>query len=133
MNKTLQHKTPGGVTGKGFTKGDPRINRAGKPKGFDEVRALAQKIANEDVVWADGNTITRAELLLRRWSRSKNPKVQRLFVEIAFGPVPPTKVEANVLEPRTALILRWPHELDREPAPFGDLPQKMSRATRSVA
>ena len=116
MNGEPQRKTPGGITGKGFVKGDPRCNRKGRPKGFDEVRALAQEIAGEEVVGADGNRITRAELLLRRWSRSKNPILQKLFVEIAFGPVPPTKVEANGLEPRTRLALHYAHELrDRGP------------------
>src|SRR5439155_22280740 len=105
MSLDPQRKMPGGVTGKGFVKGDPRCNRKGRPKGFDEVRRVAQMIADEHVVGADGNTITRAELLLRRWSRSKNPRLQMLFMEIAFGPVPPTKVEANGLEPRTTLFL----------------------------
>jgi len=105
MNDDLQRKTPGGITGKGFVKGDSRINRKGRPRSFDEFRRVAQMIADEHVVGADGNTITRAELLLRRWSRSKNPKLQMLFMEIAFGPVPPTKVEANGLEPRTTLFL----------------------------
>ena len=105
MSLDPQRKMPGGVTGKGFVKGDPRCNRKGRPKGFDEVRRVAQKIVGEDAIWADGSVISRAELLLRRWSRSKNPKLQMLFMEIAFGPVPPTKVEANGLEPRTTLFL----------------------------
>ena len=104
-------KTLGGITGKGFVKGDPRCNRNGRPKGFDELRRVAQQILCEDVVWADGRTISRVELILRRWSRSKKPKLQKLFVEIAFGPVPPTKVEANSLRPGTVLRLHLPHEL----------------------
>ena len=98
-------KTPGGITGKGFVKGDPRCNRNGRPKGFDELRRIAQQIIGEDAIWADGSVITRAELILRRWSRSKNPRLQLLFMEIAFGPVPPTKVEAKSLQPRTTLFL----------------------------
>jgi hypothetical protein len=118
-----ERKTPGGITGKGFVKGDPRINRNGRPVHFDTIRRLALQIAGEDVVWADGSVISRAELLLRRWSRSKKPKLQMLFMEIAFGPVPPTKVEANALEPRTTLFLHFPHELgDRGPSAFRVLP-----------
>src|SRR5436190_2117158 len=79
-------KTPGGITGKGFVKGDQRCNRKGRPNGFDELRRVAQQIMGEDAIWADGSVITRAELILRRWSRSKNPKQQMLFMEIAFGP-----------------------------------------------
>ncbi len=68
-------------------------------------------IAGEDVVGADGNIISRAELLLRRWSRSKNPKLQLLFIEYAFGPVPPTKIETtNTLQPGVVLRLHFPHE-----------------------
>jgi hypothetical protein len=119
MNDDPQRKP----VGRPFCRGDSRINRAGRPKGFDEVRALAQKIAGEDVVGADGNTITRAELLLRQWSRSKNPTLQKLFVEIAFGRVPPTKVEAKGLEPKRTLILHWPHERsDLGPSAFRVLP-----------
>ena len=106
MNDDPQRKP----VGRPFCRGDSRINRAGRPKGFDKVRALAKMIAGEDVIGADGNTISRAELLLRQWSRSKNPKLQMLFIEYAFGPVPPTKVEADALEPRTALRLYYAHE-----------------------
>jgi hypothetical protein len=111
MNADPQRKTPGGITGKGFVKGDPRCWRKGRPRSFDQIRRVAQKIAAEDVIWADGSVISRAELILRRWSRSKNPKEQKLFVEIAFGPVPPTKVEAKSLQPGTVLRLHFPHEL----------------------
>jgi hypothetical protein len=126
-------KTPGGITGKGFVKGDPRCNRKGRPKGFDELRRVAQMIANEDVVGADGRTISRVELLFRRWSRSKNPMLQKLFVEIAFGPVPPTKVEAKSLQPRTVLRLHFPHELgDRGPSAFRVLQPPDDGVSRAV-
>jgi hypothetical protein len=115
MNDETQRKTPGGFTGKGFVKGDPRINRRGRPRSFDEFRRIAQMIAHENVVGADGNTVTRAEELLRNWARSKNPMLQKLLVEYAFGTVP-TKIETKDLEPRTRLILHYAHEFgDRAP------------------
>jgi hypothetical protein len=96
MNDDPQRKTPGGITGKGFVKGDSRINRKGRPRSFDEFRHVAQKIAGEDVVGADGNTITRAEQLLRSWARSKKPMLQKLLIEFAYGKVP-DKIATNEL------------------------------------
>ena len=45
-----ENRKPGGK----FVKGDPRINRNGRPKSFDALRALAQEIAHE--VENDGTT-----------------------------------------------------------------------------
>lgn len=66
-----------------FTKGDQRINRKGRPKTFDALRALAQQIAHEK---GDEGTVT--ESILRDWSKSKDPKLQIQFMEIAYGKVP---------------------------------------------
>lgn len=84
----------GGITGKGFVKGDPRINRKGRPKSFDAFRELAQDIAHEvaqsggqDLV-INGRKVTNAEAILRKWLVSGNPQLQRAFIEIAFGKVP---------------------------------------------
>jgi hypothetical protein len=65
-----------------FTKGDPRINRKGRPKSFDQLRALAQQIAHERI--AEGSTVTAAEAILRKLAHD-NPE---RFIEIAFGKVP---------------------------------------------
>ena len=80
--------------GKPFTKGDPRINRKGRPKSFDALRELAQTIAHEEAksggatVVIGGHKVTVTEAILRSWAASKNPQLQKLFVEIAFGKVP---------------------------------------------
>jgi hypothetical protein len=77
-----------------FVKGDPRINRKGRPKSFDALRVLAQSIAHEVPVKdgvplvIDGHKATVAEMILRQWAQSKNPQLQRAFIEIAFGKVP---------------------------------------------
>lgn len=72
-----------------FTKGDPRINRKGRPKNFDQLRKLAQAIAHSPVVDQEGNAIgTVATELMDQWSHSLEPRLQIEFVRIAFGKVP---------------------------------------------
>lgn len=82
------------ATGRPFTKGDPRINRKGRPKSFDALRELARQISHEEAqsggqpIVINGHTVTVAEALLRQLAQSKNPKDRQLFIEIAYGKVP---------------------------------------------
>ena len=82
------------ATGKPFVKGDPRINRKGRPRSFDALRALAQEIAHETAtkdgvpLVIEGHKVTVAEAILRTWATSKNPQLVKSFIEIAFGKVP---------------------------------------------
>ena len=85
------------ATGKPFTKGDPRINRKGRPKSFDALRALAQQIAHEPITEVNGHMATTAEMILRKWASSPNPLLQRGFIEIAFGKVP-DKIELSGID-----------------------------------
>ena len=103
------HKLAGGITGKGFVKGDPRCYRKGRPAHYDIIRKIAQQIAREPAIDARGNNTTRAELILRRWMRSKTPALQRLFMEYAFGKVP-DKLETTGLENKTTLTLYFDPE-----------------------
>ena len=66
-----------------FVKGDPRINRKGRPKSFDKLRELAQQLSHETVQTKDG-TQTAVELILRKLA-AENPE---RFLEIAYGKVP---------------------------------------------
>ena len=70
--------------GQPFVKGDPRINRNGRPKTFDQLRQLAQDIAHEIANKKTGQTV--AENILAKWAKSK--WMQKHFLEVAFGKVP---------------------------------------------
>ena len=79
---------------KPFKKGDPRINRRGRPKNFDAFRSLAQQIAHEaalkngEPLVIDGHIVSVTEAILRTWAQSKDPRLQMAFIEIAYGKVP---------------------------------------------
>ena len=109
-----------------FVKGDPRINRSGRPRGFDAFRRAAQAIACEMVTDSEGNTMTCVEALLRSWATSEEPQLQRAFVEYAFGKVP-DKLETNPLENKKTLILHYAHERERL---LGDGRESAPRAIR---
>lgn len=84
-----------------FVKGDARINRKGRPKSFDQLRALAQKISHEPI--QQGATMTVAEAILRTMAK-ENPA---RFVEIAFGKVPDeTVITGDEEKPITLKIVR---------------------------
>jgi hypothetical protein len=77
-----------------FTKGDPRINRKGRPVNFDALRELSLQIAHEKAlsggqpVVIAGHAVTVAEAILRQWASSKDWQRQKGFIEIAYGKVP---------------------------------------------
>jgi hypothetical protein len=77
-----------------FKKGDPRIWKHGRPKSFDALRAMALEIANEKAMQGDapiiinGHAATAAEVIMRRWAQSKDPRLVQAFVAYAFGKVP---------------------------------------------
>lgn len=99
-------KQRGGITGKGFVKGDPRINRKGRPKTFDALRAEAVKIAGEilTATGPDGTKVeaSRIHTIMLDWATSKDPRKQALFVEYAFGKVP-ARSEAPEGEAKTVI------------------------------
>jgi hypothetical protein len=53
---------------------------------------------------------------LRSWAESKEPMLQRSFIEYCYGK-PPDKVEMTGLENKTTLTLYFAHEFDKK---FGD-------------
>ncbi len=79
-------------TGKGGFKDRPQsINRKGRPRNFDALRKLAQMIGSEETVdLHDPNSGIRTaiERILRQWAKSREPQLQKAFVEIAYGKTP---------------------------------------------
>lgn len=93
-NSNTAPKQPG-APGRAFTKGDPRINRKGRPKSFDALRELAQQIAHEPAknrdgtpLVIDGRVVTVTEVILRQWAISKDARLQQRFIEVTYGRVP---------------------------------------------
>ena len=98
---------------KPFVKGDPRINRKGRPKSFDALRSLAQEIAHEAAkqgnrpVVLEGHVVTVTEAIMRSWAVSKDPRLQQKFIEVAYGQVPSvTRLEGTDGGPIQVTITR---------------------------
>ena len=87
---------------KPFVKGDKRINRKGRPRSFDALRELALQIGHEPLTIGD-KRLTVTEAILRQWAQSKNPQLQRAFIEIAYGKVPDKLDVTGAGE----LVIKW--------------------------
>ena len=104
----VQHTAKNCVVGKPFQNGgDPRRNTRGRPRTFDALRELCQKICNERIT-LDCESLTRLEVILRDWSTSKDVQKQIALVQYGYGK-PADKIETN-LEPKPILRLYYAHE-----------------------
>jgi len=68
-----------------FVKGDPRINRSGRPKNINLLREIFEARANKniaDFMKPDTNCI---EAIADDWLNSSDYKKQRAALEIIFG------------------------------------------------
>ncbi len=94
---------------KPFTKGDPRINRRGRPKDFFGLRDLAQQIAHEPAttggvpIVIDGHIVTVTEAIMRQWAQSKDVRLVQAFVHYAYGK-PPDTVEMTGKDGKAIMI-----------------------------
>jgi len=74
---------------KPFTADDPRINRNGRPRDYEELRKLVRKVGYEEVVVnEDGTTMTMIESIVRDWMTSKSFRKQLAAIQYGFGKVP---------------------------------------------
>ena len=79
--------------GKPFTRGDPRINRKGRPRSFDKLRDLVQSMLSEPAkdkggnsLEIDGHIATNIEVMLRQAMRE--PRLLQYLLEVAYGKMP---------------------------------------------
>lgn len=99
-----------------FKKGDPRINRKGRPKSFDELRTLAQSLAHEPAmkdgkpIVINGKVVTISEAIMRSWAQSKDPRLVQAFVAYAYGK-PPDGLDVN-LKGNVDLTIKWSDEIE---------------------
>lgn len=85
-------------TGKGqFVKGDPRINRQGRPTNQDQLRKMIHEIAGEVVTSKDGSiTASRLFAILMNWATSNDVRKQELFVAYGYGKVKEQNTALNL-------------------------------------
>jgi len=76
-----------------FRKGDPRINRRGRPKNSDDLKALGLSLLHEPARDKDGNPVvidghvaTNLEMVLRRMMSDKRQSADLL--DRVYGKVP---------------------------------------------
>lgn len=91
---------------KPFKKGDPRINRAGRPKNYDLLHEIAVRLCAEPADLGDNpEGITQVEAIMRDWLHSRNYQKQLAVIQYAFGKVP-EQIEVEKKEPNR-VIIEW--------------------------
>ena len=101
---TKEQRKPGGITGKGFVKGDPRINRKGRAiRGKDALRHEWEAIWSEILFDSEGKPImdevtgkalTRLRGRMRTMTTSRNVKELELALAYTFGK-PKEEIDMN--------------------------------------
>ena len=97
---------------KPFTQDDPRINRNGRPRDYEELRKMVREVGFEQVgVKEDGTPMTLIESIVRDWMHSKSFNKQLAALQYGYGKVPEKlEVERNA----SKIVIRWT-EADEDP------------------
>ncbi len=101
---------------KPFNKGDPRINRKGKPRNLPGLRELTLDILNEPAtgtdgqpITANGKPVTKVEAIVRAAVQSKDPRQRQWAIELGYGKVPnPVEVSGQDGGPVKFIFDKWP-------------------------
>lgn len=85
----MANKNPNTKGLKPFKKGyDPRRNLKGKPASFDQLRKLAQQLANSKL--EEGSNVTIIQDILLQMTQDK--RLMKDFLEFAYGKVPLSQI-----------------------------------------
>jgi hypothetical protein len=104
--------TPKRTNGKPFVRGDPRINRKGRPHNFTQLRKLAVLVAGEQ----DEEGITRVLEILRDMAKSREVAKQAKFLEYSFGKVP-DQMDITSAGDAITFVIKRDDEEDDKPVP----------------
>ena len=96
---------------KPFKPGDVRINRRGRPKVADELRALLLEVLHEKALTTDGasvtvngHAVTNIELIIRQMIR--NPRLFEQVLNRAYGKVPDNVKVSGVNDTQIEIVTR---------------------------
>lgn len=102
---------------KPFTKGDPRINRGGRPKDSQSLSALVRRIGHEKattkdgtpLLGPDGKPMTVIEAVIRQ--RFQDKRYQGEMIDRGWGKVPqPVDVQGEITG---EIVITW-HDSESE-------------------
>jgi len=95
---------------KPFQKGDPRINRLGRPRKSDLIAELAKSLLEEPVETGhESQTITRLESILREWLESGSFQKKLAVIQYAYGKIP---LESDSEDRDVQIVVNWGNSVD---------------------